>query len=204
MKTAKHLPIFMGYEEIARLLNAPNTSTILGLRDSAILELLYSSGIRLAELAGLNVNQINSTTKEIRVYGKGSKERIVLIGEACIQALNNYLLYGRPELEQTLMPALFLNRYGARLSRRSFEKIVRQYSIKASIRPGVHTHTLRHTFATHMLEGGADLRIVQQLLGHNSPATTQIYTHVTQTQARTIYMNSHPRAKKEARLTKRQ
>ena len=124
-----------------------------------------------------------------------SKERVVLIGETATQALNSYILHGRPELEQSFQPALFLNRYGSRLSRRSFEKIVRHYSKKASIRPGVHTHTLRHTFATHMLEGGADLRIVQQLLGHSSPATTQIYTHVTQNQAKTIYMNSHPRAK---------
>jgi integrase/recombinase XerC len=202
MKTEKHLPIFMSYEEIARLLNAPDTSTVLGLRDSAILEILYSSGIRLAELAGLNVNHVSIKSKEIRVYGKGSKERIVLIGEAAIKALNNYLLYGRSELEQAFESALFLNRYGTRLSRRSFEKLVRHYSIKASIRPGVHTHTLRHTFATHMLEGGADLRIVQQLLGHNSPATTQIYTHVTQTQAKAIYMKAHPRANNEARLTK--
>ena len=202
MKIEKHLPIFMGYEEIARLLNAPDTSTALGLRDSAILEVLYSSGIRLAELASLNLNQISIKSKEIRVYGKGSKERLVLIGKAAINALNNYLLYGRPELEQTFESALFLNRYGTRLSRRSFEKIVRHYAIKASIRPGVHTHTLRHTFATHMLEGGADLRIVQQLLGHNSPATTQIYTHVTQTQAKAIYMKAHPMAKNEVRLTK--
>ncbi len=195
IKTAKHLPIFMGYEEVARLLNSPDTSTVLGLRDSAALELLYSSGIRLAELASLNVNQVNIKSKELRVYGKGSKERVVLIGETATQALNSYILHGRPELEQSFQPALFLNRYGSRLSRRSFEKIVRHYSKKASIRPGVHTHTLRHTFATHMLEGGADLRIVQQLLGHSSPATTQIYTHVTQNQAKTIYMNSHPRAK---------
>jgi integrase/recombinase XerD len=127
--------------------------------------------------------------------GKGSKERIVIFGDAAKSALYAYLGEARPKLaNRTSGAALFLNRYGGRLTQRSIQEKVRRYAARAGLRSGVHTHTLRHSFATHLLEGGADLRVVQDLLGHSSPATTQIYTHVTQRQARDVYMAAHPRA----------
>jgi len=197
MKVEKRLPIFLATREIDQLLEATDPSSELGMRDRAILELLYSSGVRLSELADLDTKDVDLESREIKVRGKGSKERVALIGRPAAHAVDQYLIDARPLLERKPTQALLLNRYGRRLSRRSIEKVVSRSAMKAAIRPGVHTHTLRHTFATHLLEGGADLRIVQELLGHSSPATTQIYTHVTQTQAKQIYAASHPRARKE-------
>jgi len=197
MKVDKHLPVFLGKTEVVRLLQSPDLSNKLGIRNRAILELLYSSGVRLSELTALDIKDVDMQAQEMKVWGKGSKERMVLLGRPAVKAVEHYVRMGRPALEQKPILALFLNRYGGRLSRRSVEKIVKRYALEAAISPGVHTHTLRHTFATHMLEGGADLRVVQELLGHSSPATTQIYTHVTQSQARKVYLASHPRAKQE-------
>ena len=195
MKVGKRLPVFLSNSEVDRLLETPDTHTELGLRDKAILEVLYSSGIRLSELASLNINDMDMETREIKVWGKGSKERVVLMGRPALRAVDQYIQSARVDLAQKPTPALFLNRYGVRLSRRSIEKLVKRYAVMSGVRPGVHPHTLRHTFATHLLEGGADLRVVQGLLGHSSPATTQIYTHVTQSQARKVYMSTHPRAR---------
>jgi site-specific recombinase XerD len=128
------------------------------------------------------------------VRGKGAKERWVLFGKPAEAALRRYLQESRPKLATGSTPALFLNRYGQRLSRRSIEMLVRRYAARAGLRDGVHPHTLRHTFASHMLEGDADLRVIQELLGHSSPTTTQIYTHVTKQEARQAYLNYHPRA----------
>lgn len=197
MKVDKHLPVFLGKTEVVQLLQSPDLSNKLGIRNRAILELLYSSGVRLSELTALDIKDVDMQAQEMKVWGKGSKERMVLLGRPAVKAVEHYVRMGRPALEQKPILALFLNRYGGRLSRRSVEKIVKRYALEAAISPGVHTHTLRHTFATHMLEGGADLRVVQELLGHSSPATTQIYTHVTQSQARKVYLASHPRAKRE-------
>ncbi|MCZ6866170.1 MAG: tyrosine recombinase XerC [Chloroflexi bacterium] len=197
IKVDKHLPVFLGKTEVVRLLQSPDLSNKLGIRNRAILELLYSSGVRLSELTALDIKDVDMQAQEMKVWGKGSKERMVLLGRPAVKAVEHYVRMGRPALEQKPILALFLNRYGGRLSRRSVEKIVKRYALEAAISPGVHTHTLRHTFATHMLEGGADLRVVQELLGHSSPATTQIYTHVTQSQARKVYLASHPRAKRE-------
>lgn len=197
IKVDKHLPVFLGKTEVVRLLQSPDLSNELGIRNRAILELLYSSGVRLSELTALDIKDVDMQAQEMKVWGKGSKERMVLLGRPAVKAVEHYVRMGRPALEQKPILALFLNRYGGRLSRRSVEKIVKRYALEAAISPGVHTHTLRHTFATHMLEGGADLRVVQELLGHSSPATTQIYTHVTQNQARKVYLASHPRAKRE-------
>ena len=194
VKTEKHLPDFLTENETERILEAPDTDTELGIRDQAILELLYSSGVRLSELAALNLEDLNLETREAKVWGKGSKERIVLLGGPAVQSLHHYLSASRPLLLDAFTNALFLNKFGGRLSTRSIQKIVKKSARQAAINPKTHTHSMRHTFATHMLEGGADLRVVQELLGHSSPATTQIYTHVTQRQARKVYMASHPRA----------
>ena len=194
VKTEKRLPDFLTETEMRRILEAPDPNSELGLRDLAILELLYSSGVRLSELAALNLDDLNLQAREAKVFGKGSKERLVLLGGPAVHALHLYLTDSRPHLTDTPNDALFLNKYGGRLSPRSIQKIVKKSARQATVNPKTHTHSMRHTFATHMLEGGADLRVVQELLGHSSPATTQIYTHVTQRQAKKVYMASHPRA----------
>ena len=199
MKKESRLPRFLSQSEAARLVSAPDDSDGLGLRDSALLEVIYAAGLRVSEARDLNVGDINLETKELRVRGKGSKQRVVLIGEAAHRALSRYLLEVRPTIAtQESGSAVFLNRSGGRLSQRSIQSKVRKYSTMTGLRTDVHTHTIRHSFATHLLEGGADLRVVQELLGHASPATTQIYTHVTQTQARQAYLAAHPRAAKAA------
>ena len=197
LKVEKPLPRFLGKREVGRLLDAPVTTSPLGIRDQAILEILYSCGVRLAEIHGLNAKDLQLGRKEILVRGKGAKERWVVFGKPTEKALARYLEEGRPQLAQgnpAPEQALFLNRYGQRLSRRSFETLVKRYASEAGTRDGVHPHPLRHTFATHMLEGGADLRIIQELLGHSSPTTTQIYTHVTKQEALASYMTHHPRS----------
>ena len=195
IKVKRGLPVFLGREEVKRLLAAPDSSNALGMRNRAILELLYASGVRVSELRGLDVGNLNLMAGEVRVRGKGSKERVVLLGKPAVEAVSLYLRAARPQLEEDGTPALLLNRYGARLSARSIEKIVGRYAALAATRPGVHPHTLRHTFATHLMAGGADLRVLQDLLGHSSPATTQVYTHVTQNETRAEYMTTHPRAR---------
>ncbi len=194
VKVEKALPSFLGKEEAVRLLNSPDQSSLLGLRDQAILEVLYSCGARLSETQGIDLADVKLSSREILVRGKGSKERWVLFGKPTLAALQRYLEEARPQLATRPTPALFLNRYGQRLSCRSIEKLVRRYAAQAGLRDGVHPHTLRHSFASHMLEGEADLRVIQELLGHSSPTTTQIYTHVTQQEARHAYLRYHPRA----------
>jgi site-specific recombinase XerD len=197
LKAAKPLPTFLGHREADRLMDSPDETTPLGIRDKAMLEMLYASGIRLAEIQGLDIDDVNFAERRALVRGKGAKERWVLFGRPTESALQRYLNEARPLLAgDSRNDALFLNRYGQRLSRRSVEKLVRRYSALAGTRDDVHPHTLRHTFATHMLEGGADLRVIQELLGHSSPATTQIYTHVTKQEALQAYLAHHPRAEK--------
>ena len=199
LKVAKPLPTFLGHREAERLLDAPDDSSTMGVRDKAILELLYACGVRLAEIHGMNLPDINFGQRSILVRGKGNKERETLYGQAAEDSLMRYLNEARPELDEEAAPgdktdALFLNRYGKRLSRRSIESLVRKYGVAAGARDDVHPHTLRHTYATHMLEGGADLRVIQELLGHSSPQTTQIYTHITKSEALHAYLSHHPRA----------
>ena len=211
IKRESRLPRFLSQEEAARLVQAPEASEGLGLRDRALLELIYAAGLRVSEVRDLNMGDINLETREIRVTGKGSKQRMVLIGNTARSALALYLRQVRPRLALGAAEglangrsgnasssgsgqALFLNRFGGRLSQRSIQEKVRRYAAKVGLGSGVHTHTLRHSFATHLLEGGADLRVVQELLGHASPATTQVYTHVTSTQAKKVYLAAHPRA----------
>jgi integrase/recombinase XerC len=197
-KLDKRLPSFLTLNEVERLLNTPDLSTPHGLRDRALLELLYASGLRVSELVHLDLNQINLGTNEIRVWGKGSKERMVLMGNPAAEALRNYLEQGRPKLlGEKKTNALLLNRYGQRIPERRVQKILEDYAAKAGIEKRVHPHILRHTFATHLLDGGADLRVVQELLGHARLSSTQIYTHVTKSQARKVYLAAHPGAQEK-------
>ena len=196
MKRERRLPRFLSQEDAARLVGAPDANRPMGLRDRALLELIYAAGLRVSEARGVNVQDLNIRTQELRVTGKGSKQRVVLMGGAARDALTLYLREERPRLAgRDSGNALFLNRSGGRLSQRSIQQKVRRYASGVGLGSQVHTHTLRHSFATHLLEGGADLRVVQELLGHASPSTTQIYTHVTQSQARRVYMAAHPKAR---------
>ena len=158
--------------------------------------MLYACGVRLAEIEGMNVGDVYRERQEILVRGKGNKERWTLYGEPAEAALDSYLTDGRPHLaaEAAGDEPLFVNRYGGRLSRRSIEKIVSNYAARAGLKKGIHPHTLRHSFASHMLEGDADLRVIQDLLGHSSVSTTQMYTHITKQEARRAYLNFHPLA----------
>ncbi|MFC1913900.1 tyrosine recombinase XerC [Chloroflexota bacterium] len=197
-KLDRRLPSFLTIEEAKKLVESPDLSKPEGQRDRSLLELLYASGLRVSELVNLNLNQINLNTNEIRVWGKGSKERMVLMGEPAAKALSTYLTQGRPKLLSVKRTsAVFLNRYGERILARRVQKILEKYA--RNIDKRVHPHMLRHTFATHLLDGGADLRVVQELLGHAQLSSTQIYTHVTKSQARKIYLSAHPMAQNRNR-----
>ncbi len=189
----RRLPHVVSQAEIERLLITPNTSTTLGLRDRALLESLYASGIRVSEATSIDVADLDLNTQECKVFGKGSKQRIVLLGSSAVQWLRKYLSDARLKLvTRKSGDALFLNRLGGRLTERGIQIIVKKHAMNADLDAEFHTHNLRHSFATHLLDGGADLRVVQDLLGHESPATTQIYTHVSAEQARKVYLGAHP------------
>jgi integrase/recombinase XerC len=197
-KLDKRLPSFLSGEEVVRMLESPDTATPLGQRDRAILELLYASGLRVSEIAKLDLGNMNLDSLEIRVRGKRSKERVTLIGKPAAASLELYLREGRRQLMgDSRTEALFVNRYGRRLSQRSIQKAISKHALAAGLDKRVFPHMVRHSFATHLLDGGADLRVVQELLGHANLSTTQIYTHVTQNQARKVYLSAHPRANKE-------
>jgi len=199
-KLDKRLPEFLSIDEMLRLLSAPDTSTPVGQRDRAILELLYASGLRVSELVSLDINRINLYTNEIRVVGKGSKERMTLMGKPAARALKIYLGDGRPQLlGSTIGNAVFVSRYGKRIVERRVQRILEKYSAIAGIEKNIHPHVLRHTFATHMLDGGADLRVVQELLGHANLSSTQIYTHVSKSHAKKVYLKAHPLAQGEGK-----
>lgn len=183
-KAPRPLPRFLTKPEVTRLLDQPKS-----LRDQAILEVFYATGIRRGELARLNIEDVILDKGLIKIHGKGNVERLGLLGEAALNALR---LHIKQRDGHSDCLALFLNNNGARLSTRSINEIVKKHGKAAGIRTRVTPHALRHTFATHLLEGGADLRTVQELLGHSSLQTTQIYTHVTQEAARVVYENSHP------------
>ncbi|UCC90258.1 MAG: tyrosine recombinase XerC [Dehalococcoidia bacterium] len=195
-KLDRRLPSFLTPEEVVRLLEAPDLSTPQGQRDRALIELLYASGLRVSELVNLDMGQVNFDTDEIRVWGKGSKERVVLMGKPAAAALSTYLSQGRPKLlGNKKSSALFVNRYGGRLIGRRVQRILEKYASLAGINKRVYPHLLRHTFATHLLDGGAGLRVVQELLGHANLSSTQIYTHVTKSQAKKVYLSAHPMAR---------
>jgi integrase/recombinase XerC len=189
------LPAVLKPGEAARLAEAPDRADVSGIRDRAILELLYAAGIRVAELCSIDVDDVDLKAGRVRVMGKGSKERRVPIGEPAVDALRGYLRKARPELAGNGSgPALFLGRRGRRIGPRGIRSIVEQY--RQAVLPGRRTspHTLRHSYATHLMEGGADIRAVQELLGHASLATTQRYTHVSRRRLFGAYRDSHPRA----------
>jgi integrase/recombinase XerC len=174
------LPHFLRQEEIDTLIGAADGDKPNELRDRAILELLYASGVRVSEAVGIDAGDIDLDERAARVLGKGARERMVMIGAPAVRAVERYLRDGRPQLVQDKAVALFLNREGGRLSQRAVQTMVRKYALKAGLDRSIHPHLLRHTFATHLLEGGAEIRVVQTLLGHASVNTTQIYTHVTE------------------------
>ena len=186
-KRERRLPKILGKDQLTAMIEAADSDEAAGLRDRAILELMYAAGLRLAEVVSLDVSGIDLPEHLVRVRGKGNKERMVVIGRPAAQALQRYLREGRPELAGAGEQALFVNRDGRRLSGRSVQKIVRKHALMAGLDQRVFPHLLRHSFATHLLDGGAELRVVQELLGHASAGTTQIYTHVTEERQREAY-----------------
>jgi tyrosine recombinase XerC len=187
-KKPKTLPHALSQAEVDALVAAPDLATDTGVRDRAILEVMYAAGVRLRELTGLDLGDADLHERTLRVTGKGNKQRIVLFGEPAERALRAYLTRVRPRLTRDRgQRALFLNRDGGRLSPRAVELLVRKYALAVGIDQRAFPHLLRHTFATHLLDGGADVRIVQELLGHSSATTTQIYTHVTEQRQRLVY-----------------
>ena len=196
-KKAETLPKVMSMKEVDKLLETPDTETEIGLRDRAILEVMYATGLRISELINLKMNELHLTMGFIQTIGKGNKERILPIGGMAIQYLNEYLEDSRPIFESRSAeesPYVFLNSRGKGLSRQGVWKNIKKTVQLAGIKQNVTPHMIRHSFATHLLENGADLRIVQELLGHSDISTTQIYTHITKARMKDIYKEYHPRA----------
>ncbi len=195
-RVKKYLPRAISQEDVEKLLEAPGKDTPRALRDRAILELLYATGMRVSELVALNAGDVDLASASVRCFGKGGKERVIPIYERAVQAIDAYLHKGRIHLlRDPEQKALFLNQRGLRLTRQGLWLIVKGYVKVAGIQVQVTPHTLRHSFATHMLRGGADLRNVQELLGHANIATTQVYTQVSNERLREVYDEAHPRAK---------
>jgi len=195
-KQDKKLPRFLEYEEVKRLIETPPVDNWLGARDRAILEVLYSTGIRVSELVGLNMDDIDFLGEVVHVRGKGKKERIAPISSSALQVIQHYMEYRnkRAQSNSNFDPkVLFVNKHGKRLSTRSVRRKMDKYLKIAGLDPAISPHTLRHSFATHMLNNGADLRSVQELLGHQSLSTTQIYTHLTTKKLKDVYDSAHPR-----------
>jgi integrase/recombinase XerD len=197
-KIRRHLPGYLRLEEVEKLLEQPDSKTPTGLRDRAMLEVLYSTGLRVSELIGLGVSDLDGKVGCVRCIGKGDKERIVPVGKKALTMVDRYLREGRPQLLRNARasagPALFVNRRGVALSRVGVWKILSAYGRRAGLRVALTPHMLRHSFATHLLERGADLRSVQLMLGHADISTTQIYTHVVEERLKQIYKAHHPRA----------
>ncbi len=195
-KLVRPLPNVMGMEEVDKLLSAPDVRGSIGLRDKAALELMYASGMRVSELVDLTMDGLNLDVGFIKCRGKGDKERIVPIGRSAKEAISRYLEKGRPKFQKkgASDPHLFLSRLGKKVSRISFWKMIKANAKLARIKRDVTPHTLRHSFATHLLERGADLRVVQEMLGHADISTTQVYTHINKERLKLIHKQFHPRA----------
>ena len=196
-KPKRHLPVVLSVNEVNALLKQPETSTDLGIRDQAMLETMYATGVRVSELINLKPDSLHLDLHIIQVIGKGNKERLIPIGDVAIHWIKRYMDEVR---DQQLLKAgvysdiLFLNNHGKSLSRQGVWKLIKKYVLQAGITKEVTPHTMRHTFATHLLENGADLRIVQELLGHSDISTTQIYTHISKSRMMEVYQKAHPRA----------
>jgi integrase/recombinase XerD len=194
-KLQKKLPRVLSVGEVEKLLGQPVGDSAQSMRDRAMLELLYATGVRVSELITLNLSDISLEMGYIRCRGKGSKERMVPMGAMAVRGLRDYLAKGRPRIVTNgAEQSLFVNHHGARLTRQGFWKIVKKYARDAQISKDITPHTLRHSFATHLLENGADLRSVQEMLGHADISTTQVYTHVTRARLKDVYAKAHPRA----------
>lgn len=196
-KKSDTLPKIISMDQVERLLNSPDTTKPLGIRDRAIIEVLYATGLRISELIELTTEEVHLSMKLIQVVGKGNKERLIPIGEMGTYWLDYYMTNARPHLlrkSEKDTPVIFLNSRGAPLSRQGVWKKLKQLSREAGIQSSITPHTLRHSFATHLLENGADLRVVQELLGHSNISTTQIYTHITKHRLKDVYSQYHPRA----------
>ena len=193
-KQAQKLPIFLNVDEVDKLLSTPDEKTIFGMRDRAMLELLYSCGLRVSELINLNYHNINLNEEYIRIFGKGNKERLLPMGEMAIEYLNTYEKQARPTLLKTKQTDFyFLSNRGSGMSRQNFFYIIKNYAAQAGIDKTLSPHSLRHAFATHLVQSGADLRSVQLMLGHSDISTTQIYTHIQNVQLKTQHAKHHPR-----------
>lgn len=188
------LPKFLTEEEVEKLLAQPDEKTVRGLRDKAMLELLYATGLRVSELTALKIKDLNLGEGYVLCRGKGGKERIVPFGRSALGVLNLYLQMSRPKLAKSENPALFISTRGGAFTRQGFWKMLKKHGCKAGLGSKITPHVLRHSFATHLLERGADLRSVQLMLGHSQITTTQIYTHVSRRQLRKMYQKYHPRA----------
>lgn len=195
-KLEKRVPKFLYYNELLSLFESIDTSTVLGIRDNLILEILYSTGVRVSELVSIKLSDINNFDKSITIFGKGKKSRIVLFGDTLESALNLYLNKSRNILIKTNTDILLLNKNGTPLTDRGVRLIISKIVEKASIKQNVSPHVLRHTFATHLLKEGADLKTVQELLGHATLSATEVYTHVTNEGLRKTYLDCHPRGRK--------
>jgi len=194
-RTTKSLPRYLTLDEVDRLLSAANVSTPLGVRDAAMVELLYATGLRVSEMVSLRVRDLSLEAGYLRCLGKGSKERLVPLGRGAAERLRAYLDGARPRLlKGAARPSLFLNNRGGPMSRQGFWKILKKHGRAVGLRGKLSPHVLRHSFATHLLERGADLRSVQMMLGHADISTTQIYTHINRERLRAIYRDFHPRA----------
>ena len=191
-KLEKRLPIFLDVNKVTKLVESPDKISLLGLRDRAILETLYSTGMRVSELVGLNIGRVDFIGGMVKVYGKGKKERLIPIGDRALRAIRDYL--GKEPSEKKENRAIFLNKSRRRLTDRGIQNLINKYILRASLKEKISPHTLRHSFATHLLDRGADLRSIQELLGHASLSTTQIYTHVTTEHLKSVYNKAHPRA----------
>lgn len=191
----RSLPQSLGEADIEKLLEAPDLDSNYGLRDRCMLELMYSSGLRVSELVGLQLNQINTNLGLVRLIGKGNKERVIPVGEEALHWLAQYMKQARPGLQsaKSINAALFLSSRGSAITRQAFWQNIKKHLLKAGVKTVFSPHSLRHAFATHLLNHGADLRTVQMLLGHSSLSTTQIYTHIAQSRLQSIHAKHHPR-----------
>ncbi|MBQ9764154.1 MAG: site-specific tyrosine recombinase XerD [Phascolarctobacterium sp.] len=196
-KKGLHLPKVLSVEEIETLLDEPNLGTLEGLRDRTMLEVLYATGMRVSELISVPLSSVNLQMKYLIAYGKGNKERIVPLGSIAIKFLTKYLEEVRPQIikdEDSKVNTLFVNMWGRPMTRQNFYTLIKNYGRSAGISKDITPHVLRHSFATHLLDNGTDLRVVQELLGHADISTTQIYTHLTNKRLREVYAKAHPRA----------